>query len=263
MSSSPSPPAPVWMGVSAMDRFVKNEKWIQPMRFLRHIFQKVQQKLRYGLMTKVILDRFAMMGIQILPFYLVEERLSEEVAPAFEKGFEDLEIVPLGPEEMETVARARDHRFSREELLERLKRGNQCLGVMQQGSLAAFTWADLSECSSEWWRLPLKDNEAYLFDAYTLEEFRGKGIAPYMRYASYLALNQMGRDRFYSVSEVFNAPSLRFKERLKAKLLSLWVSVQLFRRYRWTWKLRDCKGQEIVTRASTRSSVSNRPSRES
>jgi ribosomal protein S18 acetylase RimI-like enzyme len=229
----------------------------------RHVFQKIRQKLRYGLMMKVVLDRFAMMGLQILPFYLVEERLSEEVAPAFEKGFEDLEIVPLGPEEMETVARVRDHEFSREELLERLKRGNQCLGVKQDGALAAFTWADLSECTSEWWRFPLKDNEAYLFDAYTLEAFRGRGIAPYMRYACYMALNRMGRDRFYSVSEVFNAPSLRFKERLRARLLSLWVSVQLFRRYRWTWKLKDCKGKEIVTRASKRSPLSNRPSRES
>ena len=233
------------------------------MRFPRDVFQKIHQKLRYGLMMKVLLDRSAMMGIQIIPFYLVEERFPEELAPDFEKGFEDFEIVLLGPEEMETIARVPDYRFTQEQLLERLQRGNQCLGVKQHGALAAFTWADLSECSNEWCRFPLKDNEAYLFDAYTLKEFRGKGIAPYMRYACYTALNQMGRDRFYSISEVFNAPSLRFKERLKAKLLSLWVSVELFRRYRWTWKLRDCEGKAIATRASRRSPVSNRPSRKS
>jgi GNAT superfamily N-acetyltransferase len=233
------------------------------MRFLRDIFQKVRQKFQYGLMTKVALDRLAMVGIRITPFYLVEERLSEEVAPDLEKGFEAYEVVPLGPQEMEAVARITKYGFTQEQLLERLQRTNQCLGVKQDGVLAAFTWADLSECRSEWWRFPLKDNEAYLFDAYTLEEFRGKGIAPYMRYACYKALSQMGRDRFYSISEVFNAPSLRFKERLKAKLLSLWVSVELFGRYRRTWKLRDCKGREIVTRASRRNPVSNRPSLES
>jgi len=233
------------------------------MRFLRHVFQKVRQKLQYGLMTKVALDRLAMAGIRMIPFYLVEERLSEEVAPDFEKGFEAYEILPLGPEEMETIARVQKYGHTREELLERLQRANQCLGVKQDGVLAAFTWADLSECSSDWWRFPLTEDEAYLFDAYTLEEFRGKGLAPYMRYACYKALNQMGRDRIYSVSEVFNAPSLRFKERLRARLLSLWVSVELFRRYRWTWKLKDCKGREIVTRTSRRSSVSNRPIRKS
>jgi hypothetical protein len=230
------------------------------MRFPRDVFQKIRQKIQYGLMMKVALDRLAMAEIRMTPFYLVEERLSEEVAPDFEKGFEAYEVVPLGPEEMEEIARVHKYGHTQEQLLERLQRANQCLGVKQDGVLAAFTWADLSECSDNWLRFPLKDNEAYLFDAYTVEEFRGKGIAPYMRYACYMALNQMGRDRFYSISEVFNAPSLRFKERLKAKLLSLWVSVELFKRYRWTWKLRDCKGREIVTRASRRNPVSNRPS---
>jgi hypothetical protein len=208
----------------------------------RELSGKIQEKFRYGVATKVVLDRIAMMGVRITPFYLVEERLFEELASEMETGFEGFEIDLLGPEDMEAIGRTPGYDVSTEQLLERLAKGQKCFGVRHEGSLAAFTWADLRECFDTWCRFPLAENEAYLFDAYTLEAFRGKRIAPFMRYYCYRALNQMGRDRFYSISEVFNAPSIRFKNRLKARCLSLWLTFELFGRHRWTVKLKDYPG---------------------
>lgn len=205
----------------------------------REVVGKIEEKLRYGVATKVVLDRIAMLGIKVTPFYLVEERLLEELAPQFATGFEGFEIGLLGPEEMEAIGRTPGYGFSTKDLLERLAKGQKCFGVRHDGQLAAFTWADLQECFDKWCRFPLKENEAYLFDAYTLKAYRGRKIAPFMRYYCYRALNQMGRDSFYSISEVFNTPSIRFKSRLRANCLSLWLTIELFGRRRWTLKLKE------------------------
>lgn len=190
----------------------------------------------------MVLDRLAMMGLRIAPFYLVEERLFEDLAPELERGFEGFEICLLGPADMEAIGRTPGYNFSTEQLLDRLDKGQKCFGVRHEGNLAAFTWADLRECFDKWCRFPLAENEAYLFDAYTLEAFRGRKIAPFMRYNCYRALNQIGRDRFFSISELFNTPSIRFKSRLKARCLSLWLTFELFGRHRWTVKLKNYPG---------------------
>lgn len=204
-----------------------------------YVVSRIKHKLRYGLSTKLLLDQLSRIGIYISPFYLVEERLWEDLAPDFEKGFENFEVVPLGSEEMETISRIPEIRYSTYQLLARLAKGQKCFGVKKQGVLVAFTWVDLLECSSDWRRFPLKTNEAYLSSAYTLEAFRGMGIAPYMRYGCYKALNNLGRDTFYSISEAFNSPAIRFKKRLKARILSFWLYTELFKKYHRTWKLRD------------------------
>ncbi|MGB7542967.1 MAG: hypothetical protein WBM28_13260 [Burkholderiales bacterium] len=213
---------------------------MKSMLFPLEVVHRIRQKVKYGLMMKFVLDRIAMLGVEITPFYLVEERLWEDLAPCFEKGFEEFEITWLGPAEMETIAAIRKYNFSKEQLLQRLEKGQVCLGVRQQGTLAAFTWADLSKCAGPWFRFSLEENKAYLFDAYTLEAFRGKRLAQFIRYSCYRALNQMGKETFYSISEAFNSPSIRFKTSLKAKRLSLWVAIELFGRYRRVWKLRNC-----------------------
>ncbi len=201
--------------------------------------RKIGEKRKYGLLMKFALDRMAMLGVEAKPFYLVEERLWEDLAPDFERGFEAFATRLLGPEEMEDIAGIPGYGFSKGELVERLERGCLCFGVRDQETLAAFTWADPSECVEPWCRFPLKENEAYLFDAYTRKEYRGRGLAAFMRYDCYRALNRLGKDTYYSISEAFNAPSLRFKARLRARLLSLWLTVGLFGRYRWVWKLKE------------------------
>jgi hypothetical protein len=203
------------------------------------VIRKIRQKFKHGLMMQFVVSRIAMLGVDIKPFYLVEERFREDLATGFEEGFGEFEITWLGPAEMDAIAAIPNYPFSKEQLLLRLESGQLCLGVKQQGNLAAFTWADLSKHPGPWFRFSVKEDEAYLFDAYTLEAFRGKRLAPFIRYSLYRKLNQMGKETFYSISEAFNSPSIRFKMSLKARFLSLWVDVGLFGRCRRVWKVRD------------------------
>ena len=84
----------------------------------------------------------------------------------------------------------------------------------------------------------LKDNEALLVNMYTFQSFRGKNLAPYLRYHSYEFLNKQGRDTFYSISDYFNKSSIKFKEKLKAKPLKLYFHIILFKKYHWDFLLK-------------------------
>jgi hypothetical protein len=79
----------------------------------------------------------------------------------------------------------------------------------------------------------MAQDEAYLFDAYTLLPCRGKGIAPFMRYELYRVLDKFGKRTLYSYSDVFNLPALKFKQKLNARIVELNLYIDIFARYRF------------------------------
>ena len=78
-------------------------------------------------------------------------------------------------------------------------------------------WINIKERGFKETIIQLKSDEAYLWNMYTMESFRGMNIAPYLRYKSYEVLKGMGRDKLYSISEYFNTPAIKFKLKLNAK----------------------------------------------
>ena len=61
--------------------------------------------------------------------------------------------------------------------------------------------------------------------------YRGKNLAPYLRYKSYEMLKEMGRDKLYSISEYFNSPAVKFKQKLNAKKLKIILFINLFNKF--------------------------------
>jgi GNAT superfamily N-acetyltransferase len=119
-----------------------------------------------------------------------------------------------------------------------LEEGKKCFAAKYRGQIVASMWIALDQCDTEWGKFVLKDNEAYLFSLCTKEEYRGRQIASYLRYRSYAALKEMGRDRFYSYSSFFNASSIKFKKRLNARFLKLGLYIELFKKYHWNISMR-------------------------
>lgn len=206
------------------------------MYYLKHLWDK----FKYNPFMRVVLDGLTKMGIRISPYYLILEGLSDKNHPDLEKGFEEYDIGFLGAEDMKeiSVIPGPDRRFSEEDLLLRLKQGKKCLGVKYRGKIVAFTWFGLVELSSRFLRFPLDDDEAYLFDTYTLASFRGRGLAPYIRYQCYKELARLGKDKLYSILFCFNGPAIRVKIKLNAKLIELGLYVELFKIWRFHWRLK-------------------------
>ncbi len=204
-------------------------------------WDRVKNKLRYSSFLRIVLDGMSKIGIRITPYYIVLEGLFNRSIPHFETGFDEYDLGFLGPNDMKEISLIPDRNIPEEKLLIRLKEGKKCFGVKYKGELVAFTWCDFIEYTCNDHRFLLKENEACLFDAYTLMSFRGKGIAPYIRYQCYKELYKMGRHRLYSISDCFNTSSIKLKKKLNAKLLELCLYIGLFKKWHLNLRLKRFK----------------------
>lgn len=196
------------------------------MSYLEHL----RDKVRYSPLPRIFIDGLNKLGFQIHLIYLIREGITGGIPRPQQDGLEGYEVGFLEAKDMTEMAQIPYRPVSYEELQNRLKDGNLCLGAKRDGRLVAFTWCNLIWCKSEGVLFPLNDDEAYLFDAYTASDLRGQGLAPALRYRLYEELARMGRTKLYSISERFNAPALRFKLKLGAGILNSGWHVILFKK---------------------------------
>jgi GNAT superfamily N-acetyltransferase len=175
-----------------------------------------------------VVEALKKIKINVYPYLIFVEEFYEDItSPQIDSELNKYKIVFLGPEDMKTIEALPDRNPTEAELLNRLNEQKVCMALKLGRELAAFTWYDLKECNIHGIKCPINDNEAYLFDAYTLPSYRGKGIAPFVRYRSYQELKNIGKHRLLSFSDYYNAPAIRFKQKLKAKRLELRIAVGL------------------------------------
>jgi len=199
------------------------------------MFKKLIYKIRHGMILNVIIRRLDKIGIEINPFYWIREAVDPKSLENIKGKFKDYTFNFFGPEEMKIIGQFPDRsRGLREEkLIERLDEGKKCFGAKFKGEIAAFTWFNFNECTFPHCYAQLKQGEAYLFDMFVHPKFRGKNLAPYLRYQQYLALQEMGIKSLYSVSEYFNKPAVNFKKKLNANFLEAIWYIKLFNKWEW------------------------------
>jgi GNAT superfamily N-acetyltransferase len=207
-------------------------EWIRPLKNLI-------ERWKYGTLFEAFQYRLESAGIIIAPYYWIEEGVQALDPRRLAGGFEDYTFGFFGPEEIKRIAAGESGGRAEDDMLARLESGQKCFGATCHGEIAAFMWIDLAHWFIRRHSARLAADEAYLFDMYTLKPFRGKGIAPYLRYQSYQTLREMGKNRFFSYSDYFNHPSIRFKQKLNARFLKTCLYVELFNRFHWNWTLRN------------------------
>jgi hypothetical protein len=181
----------------------------------------------YDPATKKWVDALKKLKITVNPYVFFLEELSDDMtSPRIDDEFDNYTVDFLGPEDMKSIEGLPGRISTEAGLRNRLKEDKVGIGVKLAQKLVAFTWYDLKELNCKGIKCPLNKGEAYLFDAYTLLAFRGKGIAPFMRYRSYQELTKLGKHSLFSFSDFFNTPAIRFKEKLKAKPLELRLEVR-------------------------------------
>jgi len=199
------------------------------MYYLRHL----RSKLKYSGPLRIILGGLYKLKISIDYYYIVQEGLAGGKITAYESGFDGYTLEYLGPEDIDSLCAIPLRITTRSQYVDYFKHGCLCLGLKKEGKLAAFTWSNLKQMSYAVHSTPLKSDEAYLFDAYTLMDYRGKGIAPYLRYQMYKELAKLGRVKLYSISEYLNKSSIKFKKKLNGQIIALHVWIRLFDKWEW------------------------------
>lgn len=194
-------------------------------------------KVRYGLVLQGLRNRLSRIGLEFRPYYWVQEGANDCALPEISGNISEYSLEFLSPEDIKIIGQ-KARGYTEEMLLDHLEKGKKCIGLKHKGEIAAFMWLDFEECNFTPGFIRLKENEVYLFSMYTMEKYRGRNIAPYLRYKSYEMLRKSGKDTFYSVSEYFNYSTIKFKGKLNAKHLKLILYIEFFKRFRRSFILR-------------------------
>lgn len=210
-----------------------------PKRTEFSVLKKIQIKFRYGMALQAISSILSRIGIEITPYYLFQEGINITEIPEIRGEVTDYSFELLGPEDMKIIGAINFVRFSEIKLLSLLNAGEKCIAIKHKDEIAAFMWINFTEFNYKSTAVRLKNNEAYLYFMNTMESYKGKNIAPYLRYKSYEILNEMGRDKLYSISDYFNSPAVKFKAKLNSKKLKLIIDIQIFKKLHWNFTLKS------------------------
>jgi len=179
----------------------------------------------YNRYLEGVLRRLRRIGIDIHPCLLVREALHPvarviEIDPTFTFG-------QLSEDDLPGIHSLRPG-MNLERYRDFLRTGKFCFGVKHEGRLVAKMWIDFDRINSVLYSRPLETDEAYLFDAFSDEAYRGQNLAPFLRMQCYAQAQAMGRNRIYSISDFTNTPARRFKAKLGVQDEALILYWQLF-----------------------------------
>jgi len=186
----------------------------------------MSQSSRYGLFTQRLLQRLRKhLKINYQPYYVFREGHVPIDEPWRELP-DNLSVAVLTQQDYTRVV-GLSAWATAEEVQRRLAAGHVCTLICQADVVAGYTWADLQEVNDRHCNYPLPAGHAYLYDAFVANEFRGGGLASNMRAACYAHLRSMGVTGFISVSDQYNTPALKFKQRLGGEPVELYRLLQI------------------------------------
>jgi len=206
------------------------------------IFRRIWLKVRYGAVIQECLERIGKLGLKLELYYLLVENGSSRessllsnppmMTEGFETGF-------FEPDEIMAVSRLPGSGVTEQQALEWFGKGRRCFGAKQGGKILSYVWCSFRECHFLNLRIPLKENEVYLFNTQTLRGHRGKNLAGFVRYRLYGELAGQGLVHFYSIVSVFNRPSLNVKKKLGARKVKLYFYLGLTKKWNRNFCLKE------------------------
>jgi hypothetical protein len=183
---------------------------------------------------------------QLIPYYIMEEFYIDQKNLNIQLGKEDFEIGILTREDMKLLGNHEESDESTEEFIGLLEGGCLCLAARYKGEIAAYSWCNLNYLRYKGRIVALKQNEAYLFDARTYKAFRGKNLAPYVRNELFKLLKKRGIERFFSITLWSNTASMKFKQKLGAKPIELFLYIGFFRKFHMHFRLRNMARVQLI-----------------
>ena len=193
--------------------------------------ERLRDKIKHRQVLRSVVRFLGRHHIEIMPYYITHESLKRDTEPSVDPALGPITACLLSPAEIEEIYTHTDSEVWADEKQTLLDEHCLCMGLKLEGEIAAYMWCNLNRCHSRQIKFHLKADEAYLCSADTFKAYRGKNLAPLLRYEFYKYLNQMGRTSFYSITEFFNTPAQKFKEKLGARQLRLNLHVRIGSRF--------------------------------
>jgi ribosomal protein S18 acetylase RimI-like enzyme len=200
---------------------------------LNEILSKVKQSRRDGLIINLIYGGLKKKKFELSFFYLFKEGLFGDVDLDIQPKIEPIEVEHLKSSDMTYLAVKAERDYSEERMLQMLSEGCKCMGIKYKDKFVAWAWYNLRKCDNTAYSFSfeLKENEAYLFGQRTLSAYRGRSLAPYLKYQLYQHLADIGRTELYAIVHFSNIPSIKFRRKLNANPLKLFMNIKLLNNY--------------------------------
>lgn len=193
--------------------------------------------IKNGMFLFGIRNRLAKIGLDITPYYWVKEESEPCTMPIIKDDCSKYTVRYLGKEEFSEVSHVKSGP-EYDIMMQSIDKGQLVVALENEGIVAAYTFVEPNDFEFNGRKFKLAPNEAYLLNMWTFHEYRGRNLAPYLRYQTYQLLKEKGIDVKYSITNFFNKSSIKFKNKLNAKHLYLYLSVVVFKRYKWNFTLR-------------------------
>lgn len=189
---------------------------------------------RNGLFFYRLRNRLAHLGIDIKPYYWVQENCDICDLPIIKDDSSKYIFKILSIDEIKLISTG-----DFDEIVLKINNGTLIgIGLENNDSIVSYMFIELNDFEYSGKKFQLKANEAFLCDMQTFHAYRGRNLAPYLRYQAYELLNKQGRDLKYSVTQYFNKSSIRFKNKLNSKHLYCYLSIVLFKKFTWNFTLK-------------------------
>ena len=193
--------------------------------------KNIADKIKYNSPIRIVLDGLRHIGLTFMPFYIFNEDVKARMSVNDLALPDDFTVVTLNETDMKEMEQLPMRSRKESELLNLMRKGNNCLGIRINGQLAAFSWYNQHECNFSGSTFALEDNEAYLFDAYTSPDFRGMNLGPLLRQEIGKVLDKQGITNILSVAECFNRASIGSMTKRKVPKECLLVYLSLFKKF--------------------------------
>ena len=196
-------------------------------------------RIRHGLFLFTLRSFLSKIGLDFMLFYWELEGSADIPEPLIREDDGNYTVVPLSREDLKLLKGLSF--ISYEKLLERFDVGSRVVALKWKDDLAAFTCVEHQDFTFRKKKFHLDEDEAYLLNMYTYQTFRGKNLAPYLRYQVYKMLRKEGIGNIYSVTDYLNKSSIKFKRKLGAKPVLLYGSAIFLKKFHRTFKLKQYK----------------------
>ncbi|BAO76849.1 hypothetical protein [Winogradskyella sp. PG-2] len=193
--------------------------------------------IKNGLFWYGIRNKLGKIGFDFMPYYWEIGYI--EIEPPKIRGDELKYQLSIFGEKEITFIKKNVIGIDHKDLMNDLKNGDTCLGFKNGEEISAYSFIKHQAFSFRGINFEIKPSEGYVHSTYTFEAHRGRSLAPYLRYKSYEYLKDKDIDKYYSISEYFNKPTLQYKQKLKVKPLKLYLSVILFKKWVYNFTLKS------------------------
>ncbi|MFM1878454.1 MAG: hypothetical protein RLZZ241_1320 [Bacteroidota bacterium] len=206
------------------------------------MLKKLKNRAKNGLLLHTLRNGLALVGLDFEPYWLYREGL--DLGP--EPGIKDDSSLYTMRKIDDQVIRDRFALmgWNTGELEFILSLEHFSFGLYRESELTAFMIGWVNKYPFKNKLFTLKPNEAYLDSMFTFDAFRGRNLAPFLRYKAYEILAVEGYTDCYSITQYFNKSSRRFKEKLNAYPIAFYLYFNLFRRFSRNLTLKKYKNRQ-------------------